>query len=78
MKNSKFFSLKWIDFVKGLIISVLTTVVSCIYNLIQAGHFPTDGDWKKIALAAASSFCAYLLKNLFTNSQDQFGKGENQ
>jgi hypothetical protein len=68
--KSSIFTLNKIDFVKGLVIAVLTSVITIIYNTVQLGSLTFD--WKTIFTAAASSALAYILKNLLTNSNDQF------
>lgn len=73
--KSALFTLVSADLLKGLIVAVLTAVVSAIYTAIQAGGFPTD--WKPILLAAAGAGLAYILKNFLSNSDGQFMKKEN-
>jgi hypothetical protein len=69
---SNFLNLNWADFGKGLIVAVLTVVVAGIGDIVATGGFPTGAQWKGIGLAALSAALAYILKNLFTNSQGQF------
>jgi hypothetical protein len=69
---SKFFQLNMSDFVKGLIIAVLTVIVTSVGDIIATGNFPTAAQWKIIGLAALSAAIAYIIKNLLTNSQGQF------
>lgn len=67
--NSSLFTLNSKDFGKGLIVAVLTAVITVIYNTVQTGSLVFD--WKSISVAALSAALAYITKNLFTNSQDQ-------
>ena len=76
MKKSKFLSLTAIDFIKGLILSVLSVVVSAIYEITQTGNMPTMQQWNSIATMAFCAFISYLIKNIFTNSNDKFLKRE--
>jgi len=75
-----FLSLGTKDFFKGLIVAVFTAIVSNLYELIQnsitAGTFtwPTGEEIKKAAFYGIAALGAYLMKNLFTNNQDQFMK----
>lgn len=62
------------DFIKGFLVSVITAIVTVVYNTIQTGTLAFD--WKAIAIAALSAGLAYITKNLLTNSQDQFLKKE--
>lgn len=70
--NSAFLTLNSKDFLKGLVIAVLTAVITIIYTSVQAGSL--DFDWKAIGVTALSSALAYIMKNLFTNNSDQLLK----
>ena len=70
MKQSSFLSLNTKDFIKGLLLAVLTTVITIIYNSLQAGDLTFD--WKSIGTTALTTALAYIMKNLLTNSNDQF------
>ena len=62
------------DFVKGLIVSVLSSVMTIMYQTIQGGTLVFD--WKAIGTVAIMSAMGYILKNLVTNSNDEFLKRE--
>jgi hypothetical protein len=64
MNTSKFLSLNWLDVAKGLVMAVLTPVMTVIGQSIEAGVFVFD--WKAIGLSALAGGFAYLLKNFFT------------
>lgn len=70
--NSSFFTLNTRDFVKGLFIAVITAVITVVYTTIQTGTLTFD--WKVISTTALSAALAYIMKNLFTNSNDQLLK----
>jgi len=70
--KSSIFTLNKLDFVKGLVIAVLTSIITIIYDTVQLGSLTFD--WKAITTAAASAALAYILKNLLTNSNDEFLK----
>jgi len=72
--NSSIFTLNKADFIKGLIIAVFTAVITLLYNTVQTGSLTFD--WKAISTAAASAALAYIMKNLLTNSSDEFLKKE--
>ena len=77
MKNSKFFNLNWADLGKGLLIAFLTALLGGLLELLQAGTLPTT--WvmfQPILEVSLSAAVAYLLKNLFTNSEGQLARGE--
>ena len=74
--NSTFLNLNSTDFIKGLIMAVLTTVITVIYQTVEAGSLTFD--WKAIGTMALTSALAYIMKNLFTNSTGKlFGKEQN-
>lgn len=74
--KSNFLKIGSKDFAKGLILAVITAVITVVYNTIQAGTLVFD--WHQIDIAALSSAIAYITKNLLTNSDDQFLKKENK
>lgn len=78
MKNTgKLFTVGISDAVKGLIVSVLTVLISMLGSSISNGVFPdTWEDWKVILLASLGAGLSYILKNWLTNSDDQFLKKE--
>lgn len=63
---SKFFSLNSNDFIKGLVVAVLSAVITLLYSTIQSGTLTID--WKQIGIVALTSALAYITKNLVTNS----------
>lgn len=84
---SNFLNINWKDIGKGLLLAVVTPIVAAIVSLLQGwvsvltgGTLPalptleTIGSWILVGLAAGLS---YLLKNFFTNSQNQLLKPEN-
>lgn len=54
-------SLQTRDFVKGLLIAVLTAVLALVQTSLQAGEL--NFDWKVIGTAALSAGLAYIVKN---------------
>jgi len=72
--KSSFLSLSTKDFIKGLVVAVLTSVITIVYTSLQVGSL--DFDFKLIASTGLSSALAYILKNLVTNSNDEIMKKE--
>lgn len=64
MKQSKFLSLNWRDFLRGLLMAVLTPVFTTAYDSFLRGEFVLN--WHLILLSAIGGGGAYLSKNLFT------------
>ena len=66
-------SISWKDAGKALILIIITTIVTGIYQALQSGTF--DLTWvfmKPIVISALGAALAYIIKNFLTNSQDQF------
>jgi hypothetical protein len=63
---STFLNLNSSDFIKGLIMAVLSSVITVVYQTVEAGSLTFD--WKAIGTMALTSALAYIMKNLFTNS----------
>jgi len=76
MKTTGLFSIGWNDFGKGILIAILTVVLSSVYTLLQAGTLPTGADLAKIGIAALSAGIGYIIKNFFTNSENKLAKPE--
>ncbi len=72
MKNTSFFTVGLRDLIKGVIVAILTVVVAGVSTSLNAGALPTESELKTIALAGLAAGGAYLIKNLFTNSNDKF------
>jgi len=74
--KSKFLSLDWKDFSRGLLIAFLTAVLTGVINILDAGAVFTWVTLKPVLIAGVSAALSYLLKCLATNSQDQMFKRE--
>ncbi len=71
---SNFLNLNSKDFIKGLVVAVLSALVAGILQLLQAGPFVFDwATFQPIVFTAISAGLAYLSKNLFTNSAGEAG-----
>jgi hypothetical protein len=72
--KSPFLTLNSQDFIKGLVVAVLSSVIAILYSTVQAGSLVFD--WKSIGTVALTSALGYIMKNLFTNSNDELMKKE--
>ena len=72
--KSVFLNLNLADFGKGLLLAVLTSVLTIIYTTIQTGSLLID--WKLVGTTALTAGLSYVIKNLFTNSDGQTFKKE--
>ena len=61
------------DFIKGLIVAVISALITGLITSIQQGHLlPDVNGFKQIAGVGLIAGLGYLGKNLGTNSNDQF------
>ena len=74
--KSKFLTLDWKDFSRGLLIAFLTAVLTGVINILDAGAVFTWAIMKPVLIAGVSAALSYLLKCLATNSQDVMFKRE--
>jgi len=74
--KSKFLTLDWKDFSRGLLIAFLTAVLTGVINLLDTGAVFTWVTLKPVLIAGISAALSYLLKCLATNSNDQMFKRE--
>ena len=74
--KSKFLTLDWKDFSRGLLIAFLTAVLTGVINILDAGAVFTWVTVKPVLIAGVSAALSYLVKCLATNSQDQMFKRE--
>lgn len=65
--TSKQFSINISDFLKGLIVAVISPVFTTLITSLNAGSFNVD--WKDIGITASVAFLSYILKNFLTPSQ---------
>ena len=76
MKRSNFLNLNWRDFLKGLLLAMLSAVITFIYEVVQAGTAFDSEFFKAMGIVAVSTLLAYLMKNLFENSSGDLAKSE--
>jgi len=72
--KSVFLNLNLADFGKGLLLAVLTSVLTIVYTTVQSGSLLID--WKLVGTTALTAGLSYVIKNLFTNSDGQTFKKE--
>ena len=74
--KSKFLTLDWKDFLRGLLIAFLTAVITGLINILDTGSVFTWVTMRPVLIAGISAALSYLLKCLATNSQDQMFRRE--
>ena len=60
------------DFFRGLIIAVLTALVTFLYTTMESGELVFN--WKQIATTSLTAALAYIIKNYLSNSEGAFLK----
>ena len=75
--KSKLFSLNSKDWIKGFAVAVITAILTGALQLFQTGPVEwTFVFWQPTVYGGITAGIAYLLKNVFTNSEDQLLKKE--
>ena len=66
---SDFLKVNTQDWLKGLIMTVITAALTLIYQLLLNG---AQIDWKQVGVVAATAGVGYLLKQLGTDTEGKF------
>lgn len=75
--NSSFLKLNWLDLLKGLLVAVIGAIITGVYQAIETGTFAwTWAFFQPVLLGGLGAGLAYLIKNLFTNSEGEPFKKE--
>lgn len=64
---SQFLKLNWSDFSKGIIVAILTAVLTYIANALQVSGLNLD--FSQVLSIAITAGISYLAKNLLTDSE---------
>ena len=67
--KSEFLKLDQRDWLKGLVMVVLSSILTIALEVLQKGSL--DFDWNKIAVVGLTAGVAYILKNLGTDQNDK-------
>lgn len=65
--TSKQFTVNWQDILKGLLVSVISAIITAIYGALTVVPFHLD--FKQIGIVGLTAGVGYLMKNFFTPSQ---------
>ena len=67
------FKVGYRDAVKGLIVSVLSSVITTLLSFIEKnGLVLSPEEWRTVATVAVTTFLGYMLKNFLTDREDKF------
>ena len=74
---STFGTINLLDLGKGFLVAIIGALLTGIYQALQAGTIAfTWIFWQPNVLTAVTAGIAYIIKNLFTNSQNELAKSE--
>ncbi|MGQ9620474.1 MAG: hypothetical protein ACUVTX_05750 [Bacteroidales bacterium] len=76
--GSKYLRLNRRDFFKGLVVTVICTFITGLYQLVASGGALNWFTMKPVVIAAAGAGVSYLTKNLLTNSKGDFMSPEQE
>ena len=74
--RSDFLRLNSRDFYKGLIVVVICTFITGLYQVVANGGIINWITMKPVVIAAIGAGISYLTKNLLTNSNGEFMKND--
>lgn len=74
MKQSKFMKIGIADIGKGALVAFVSAVTFPIINILESGEIPSTENLKKYVIVGVAAALGYLLKNLFTNSDNKLLK----
>jgi hypothetical protein len=75
---SRFLRLNRKDFIRGVWVTIIATLITGFYQLIASGFTINWVTIKPVVIAAIGSGVSYLTKNLLTNSEGEFLSDETQ
>lgn len=70
---SQFLSLQAKDYIKGLIVAMLSAAVQILYSFLSQGGNLFTVDWKDLLNVSIVAGLSYLIKNFFTDHEGKFG-----
>ena len=74
--KSKYLTVNALDLVKGSIVAAGTVILSLLGTMIQSGAYLTEEQLIVSVKAGVLAAISYLVKNIFTNSNDELFKSE--
>lgn len=74
--KSKYLTVNALDLVKGSIVAAGTVILSLLGTMIQSGAYLTEEQLIVAVKAGVLAAISYLVKNMFTNSNDELFKSE--
>lgn len=76
MKTSEYLKINAHDLLKGATVAAGTVMLSLVGTMIESGFAVTDEQLMMSVKVGVLAAVSYLIKNLFTNSDDKMFKSE--
>ena len=73
---SGFFKLNLQDIIKGFAVAALAAIGTALLPVLDSGTLPTLAQLATAGAAGLTAGLAYIIKNLFTNSDGEIAKPE--
>lgn len=70
MKQSELFTLNWRDAVNGFIVTVITSAVTGLGQVLENGTLPTVAQLKTAGIIGLAAGFSYIVKNFFSKPTD--------
>lgn len=70
---SQLFSLESKDYIKGLLVAMLSAGVQLLYTVMSQGGSLFTVDWKNLLNVSIVAGLSYLIKNFFSDHEGKFG-----
>jgi hypothetical protein len=70
--KSKLFNLNVKDVIKAIILTFIAALLTGIYQILQTGTLLTWESLKPVVISSVAAALGYIIKNVLTNSNDQF------
>jgi uncharacterized membrane protein len=68
---SSYIDLNVVDVIKWFVVAILSASLTAIYNLLNSWVMLENEQRKIVLLAWVTAWLGYLIKNVFTNSENQ-------
>ena len=74
--KSDFLSVDKKDMIRGVLMAMFAAAASVLSPVLMAGALPTVAILQQAGIVGIGTGTAYIVKNYFTNSKDEFFKSE--
>lgn len=74
--KSSYLTLNLKDLLKGFVVAFLSSALTALLVVFENSALPTLDELQKAGIVGLTAGLSYLVKNLFTNNQDEFLKSD--